>query len=474
MQNFDLVIAGTGFSATFFLHRWLRQMPDTARVLVLEHGSVDPHRWQRENRRNSRIDETTLFDAPNREKRWGFTVGFGGGSNCWWGCAPRFLPADFALHSRYGVGMDWPLSYQDLEPYYCEVEALMQISGPADGGPSPRSVPYPQPPHRFTEPDRLLKAAYPDQFFQQPCARARVATENRPACCAGGNCRICPVNAKFTIQNDMASVYADARVTLQTNARVICVDMQGSVAKGLVFENGAGRQQTARGDTVVLATNALFNAAILMNSGDTHPVLGRYLHEQVSVDVTVDLAGVDNFQGSTSITGHAHNFHDHAERGRWAGGIVETWNIPNLRSEVGRWRQRLFCKFIFEDHPQATHHLTLDPERTLHPRIHHAGHSVQCERALKKVSDLAAEFFRPLPVENLRVGTRPNRTENHLLGTTRFGRDPATSVLDPGLVHHRYRNLLVLGSGAFPAGGPAAPTLTLSALSSYAADKWLR
>ena len=64
-------------------------------------------------------------------------------------------------------------------------------------------------------------------------------------------------------------------------------------------------------------------------------------------------------------------------------------------------------------------------------------------------------------------------TESHVLGTVRMGNDPAASVVDRHLVHHRVRNLLVLGGSAFPTGSPANPTLTIAALSSWAAEALL-
>jgi choline dehydrogenase-like flavoprotein len=67
----------------------------------------------------------------------------------------------------------------------------------------------------------------------------------------------------------------------------------------------------------------------------------------------------------------------------------------------------------------------------------------------------------------------PASTESHILGTVVMGNDPATSVVDRTLVHHRLRNLVVLGGSAFPTVSPANPTLTISALSLWSAAKVL-
>ncbi len=74
-----------------------------------------------------------------------------------------------------------------------------------------------------------------------------------------------------------------------------------------------------------------------------------------------------------------------------------------------------------------------------------------------------------LPIERL-VGTALGTTAAHIQGTVVMGNDPATSVVDRHLIHHKYRNLLVLGSSAYPTASPAYPSLTISALSLWAAD----
>ena len=75
-----------------------------------------------------------------------------------------------------------------------------------------------------------------------------------------------------------------------------------------------------------------------------------------------------------------------------------------------------------------------------------------------------------LPIERV-VATNTGRTAAHIQGTVVMGNDPDSSVVDRNLVHHQYRNLLVLGASAFPTASPAYPTLTVSALALWAADR---
>ena len=145
-----------------------------------------------------------------------------------------------------------------------------------------------------------------------------MGTKTRPMCCASGVCHLCPINSKFTISNEMSGLYQDPRVTMLLEATVQSVETSGSVASGVAYEKD-NTTHTARGDLIALGAGALFNPHILLRSGLHHPLLGKHLHEQVSTTVTVDLDGVDNFQGSTSITGHGYMFYDGTHRAQHAG-----------------------------------------------------------------------------------------------------------------------------------------------------------
>src|SRR6185369_5616497 len=156
-RDFDLILVGSSFASSFFLHRYLARAARPVRVLVLERGDVRDHRWQLGHRDEVEQQAVDSVEMENSAKRWIFRLLFGGCSNCWWACTPRFLPEDFRLRSTYGVGRDWPLTYDDLEEYYSDAEDILAVSGPSDPSPSPRSRPYPLPPHRMSDPDRILK-----------------------------------------------------------------------------------------------------------------------------------------------------------------------------------------------------------------------------------------------------------------------------------------------------------------------------
>lgn len=472
-ESYDLIIVGTSFSASFFLHRYLERTP-AARVLVLERGQMNTHRAQLDGARDD-ISAASRRAIVNRheEKRWVFLHTFGGNSNCWYACTPRMLPDDFRLRSRFGVGADWPLAYDELEPYYCDAEDMMQVAGPAnEDSPFPRSRPYPQGPHRFTAVDELFRRTFPGELFVQPCARPTRSTGKRPACCANTTCGLCPIDSKFTVLNELAHLYRDPRVTLTLGASVQSVEVAGGRTATGVRYLANGREEVARGDMVVLGANAIFNPHILLRSGLAHPELGRGIGEQVGAEAVVHLDGVDNFGGGTWVIGHWYGLHGMRDRSRAdrAAALIELGNLPRLRQERGKERQVVHMRVIFEDLRRPDNYVSVNAADPTKPEVTYAGHSAYAQRGVDALRADLERKLAPLPVEEIFIRPGVFATEAHIMGSTVMGDDPRTSVVDRYSVHHAVRNLLVLGSGTFPTMSPANPTLTISALALRSAD----
>lgn len=472
MSEYDIVFIGSGFASSFFLRKRLETAAPDARFLVLERGPMVQHQDQIADRRSSPVTarRTYRITAPEgvqTNKVWQFNIGFGGSSNCWWGGTPRMLPADFEMQTRYGVGRDWPLSYDDLAPYYDEVEAVMEIAG-SDRTPFPNHAPYPLPGHRMSDPDLALKAAYPDLYFNQPTARASRPTDNRGMCCANGVCHLCPVDAKFTILNGMSDVYGDQRVTLMVEAQALAVDMEAGMAKGVIYTHN-GQEHRVGAETVVMGANAIFNPYLLLQSGLTKGPVGQRLHEQGSFRAQVYLDGMSGFQGSSSITGHGYMLYDGQHRREAGAALMEGWNLPLFRLDPGRWTERTEIYIIVEDLPRDSDTVTIDTEDPTRPLVTYAGHTDYFWRGVERAKAKLASVLAPLPVERIEFGS-PNKTEAHNQGTTVMGADPETSVVDRNLIHHQVRNLFVLGNSVFPTGAPANPTLTNVALATRAAE----
>jgi choline dehydrogenase-like flavoprotein len=474
-DSYDLVVIGTGFASTFFLKKYLSKAPASAKVLVLERGYLYPHAERLKERRGEETPYAKLnipyedsYINNNPEKHWKFQPAFGGSSNCWYGCTPRFLPSDFKMKSLYGVANDWPIQYDELEAYYTEAEEAMSISGPSDETPFPRKGPYPQPPHEFTTVDKVLKKKYGKLYINQPTARARVQVNGRGTCCGSAVCQTCPVDAKFTIENSGIGVFEDSRVELLTGAPVLHLDLQQDRVNAVHFQKD-GKDHKVSGEVVALGTNALFNANILLNSGDANKFTGRGLGEQFGLQTMVYLDGLANVGGSTWVNANGYMLYDGEHRKEYAACMMESSNYPYFRLERGKWRNIISFRMIFEDLPQERNYVATTAD-VLKPAVHFKGITEYTSKAVEKMKENLPGILSCLPVEKIEH-LPPFDTEAHILGTARMSTSASDGVVDKNLIHHQYRNLFVLGGSSFTTFTPANPTLTISALSLHAADQ---
>jgi choline dehydrogenase-like flavoprotein len=466
--NYDVIAVGTGFATSFFLHKLFEKSKRPPRVLVLEQGQRYSHRDLLNLRLSSESPYSKDFQSKLCENKssyvdWHFFTGFGGGSNCWYAATPRFLPEDFQLKTLFGVGEDWPYGYQELEPFYAEAEQMMQVAGDSSRHPYPGKVVYPQKPHLLSCTDELLMEAFPDMVFPAPSARSSASVPNgRNACCNNSVCALCPIDSKFTILNGLSSIYDAETVTLKYGCKVLSVATKNGVATGVNYET-AGKVFTANADLVCLGANAIFNSHIMLNSGLDDGVVGRGLCGKPSVNVEVDLDGISGLNGSTYCTALCYNFYKNRRRSHEAAALIECVNRPMLRSEYGKWSDRIEFVFMFESFRQNENQVRLGGlNNSSVPVVDFKALSPQTTAGIERVKKDTEALVGHLPVENIRLHNR-SKGDSHIIGTTPMGTDPESSVVDGYGLHHKIRNLMVLGSGTFPTASPSNPTLTICA-----------
>jgi choline dehydrogenase-like flavoprotein len=462
-EHFDVVVVGSGFGALFFVEGYLGKRPQT-RILMLERGTFASHAWQLEHGRNSALDHTTTFRTDAANKVWNFTIGVGGGTNCWYGQTPRLHPTDFKMRSRYGVAQDWPLDYDELEPYYVAAERRMAVAGSDEmAAILPRSAPFPLPAHKLTAVDVIMRQAQPEFHYPMATARASVATATRPPCCASARCSLCPVNAKFTFENGFANLRALPNVEIRTSCEVTHFDHAGGTVAAAIYKK-EGREHRVTGDLFVLGANAIHSPAILLRSGIDHPLTGVGIHEQLGYSLDVQLDGLDSLDGGTITTALNYSLYDGAFRRHHGGALIYFENRwpHGLRKEYGRWRQLAPLVVVVEDLPQASNRVVLDSDEI--PKVLHADVSEYAKRGVQESLNNIEKVLAPLPVERIDFkGMR--ETESHIQGSLRMGHDRASSVVDARQVHHDVRNLVVVGSAVFPSGSCSNPSLSVAALS---------
>ncbi len=465
---YDVIVVGSGFGSLFMVETYRARFPK-ARIAILERGTYRDHSWQVENKKTSSIHPDTAHKTRRGEKPWNYTIGFGGGLNCWWAQTPRFLPSDFETFSRYGKAVDWPVSYNDLEESYLAAERRMHIAGDMlMSQVLPRSAEFPLPAHRLTTVDKRMMAAYPNMHVPIATARASMPIDTRAQCCSSARCNLCPVDAKFSAHNGFAYLADDPDIDILLNAEVRYVIKEAGTAKGVRFKLGNGDGEV-RGDLVVVGANGIHTPAILLRSGIDDKWVGRGLHEAHSIQFEAFLDGLDHFDGGTVTTSLNYKLCDGDFRRDYAGALVyfeNRWSF-GLRPEPGKWKQTLPFWLSIEDLPSLDHRVVLD--RNGEPFIIHPDVSSYAKDGAKAATEALPSLLSPLPVEALHYRGVAD-TASHIQGSVRMGRTADDSVVDKKLLHHGIRNLMLVGSGAIPTSSAANPSLTTAALSIHATN----
>lgn len=471
-MTFDLVVIGSGFGSLFFVKKYLENKPKT-KVAIIEWGSWRDYQTQLTEQVNTSISLTRAHVIREGEKPWNYTIGVGGGTNCWWGQSMRLMPSDFEMKSRYGTMQDWPMSYEELEPYYLEAEKIMNISGPDNiAALMPRSGPFPLPPHNTSDVDKLMMSAQPDMHYPICTARSPIATKQRGRCCASARCNLCPVNAKFTAFNGMSDILNNPNITWFTDHQAWAFKYSDNQIKSLKVRQD-GTMRVIDGDLFVLGANAIQSPAICLRSGITGEFVGTGICEQYGAEFEVMLNGVKNFNGGTVTTGLNYTLYDGPHRDEHGAALLffENRLKYGLRTDWGRWQEYLPLVVNVEDMPQQQNRVALNEVGM--PVIHHEDVSEYARKGMLRARARLNDVLAPLPVENI-VDRGIRNTESHIQCSLRAGTKATNSFVDKKLISHKFRNMVVVGTSVFTTCPPANPSLTVAALSLFSADRVTR
>jgi gluconate 2-dehydrogenase alpha chain len=450
------------------------------------------------------------------------TVG-GGGTHAD-GKVPRFREEDFALHSEHGPikgadVADWPVSYAELEPFYAQAEKAIGVAGDAGANPLAawRSGPYPMPPGAPMY-GALLSSASAERIglhpYAAPTAANSVPYDGRPACNNCGFCAFfgCPIHAKGdpVAMLRRAMVSGNAELLAETFVARVCTDGRRATGVEVMGPDGATRRIDAR--YVVIAAGAFETPRLLLLSGLDHPLLGRYLMVHFQTFAAGVLPERVHSERGRAVT-HVHDdavIVDDAARAAareaglsWVrGGLVEHGgpSLPIMEAKLYPWgarhkklmrdspmRDRLWAFTMQgEDLAQATNRVDLDPtvrdvrgfpvaRVTYRPHRHElVASALHGPRLVQVLEGMGAQWTMtatsPLVHGHDRRGAlSPVPMSRHVMGTTRMGTDPATSVVDPFGRLHGLDNVVVADSSVFVTSAGYGPTLTLVALAARAA-----
>src|SRR5699024_4612498 len=224
----------------------------------------------------------------------------GGTTWHWMGTCPRFLPSDFEMKSRFGIGEDWPISYDDIEPWYVQAEYELGVAGndDEDAG-SPRSAGFPMPEIPLASGDQVFKEAaakHGIEVISNAQARNSVdGYQGRAQCCGNATCiPICPIQAKYDAMYHIDLAEKNGAEVIE-NAVVyqIDVDDNGEVS-GVHYTSPDSDDEKVTGKLYVIAANGIETPKLLlMSKNDAAPdgvanssdLVGRYLSDHLGGSV---------------------------------------------------------------------------------------------------------------------------------------------------------------------------------------------
>lgn len=485
----DIAIVGSGVCG--LLAAWPAMLAG-ARVTMLERGALKTHaeqladgEWAADVPGAEPNDETAPGDPPYP---WSYVYGVGGSSLHWDGATPRFTAADFKMRSAHGVMLDWPLSLEQMEPYYARAEQALGVSGappsadPAGAAPPPGARALPA--HPLSPMDEAI-APRLRPFGPLPQARPSRPLQGRPACCGSATCELCPVDARFSALNGLAGVLDHPRLELEQQTVVARLRSGGGRRIEAIEAIGRdGERLLVRAERYVLAANGFENPGILLRSGLGGPAVGRYLFDHAHTTLTVELRRrLRPGHGDTLSTGLSQAFREGAFRRRRSGAILIPFNpgaplaplvAAGVLAGMGRrtreealavWNRRLPLDMLTEDVPQAQRRVTLSSKRDAFGLplnlISYPGPTAYERDGIAAAAKLVGERLAPLGAGEVEVSPGPRG--GHLLGTCRMSGD-GDGVVDPDQRHLEIENLFVAGGSAFPTYSAVHPTLTIAAL----------
>jgi choline dehydrogenase-like flavoprotein len=513
MESYDVIIIGTGAGGGT-LARHLA--PSGKRILLLERGDWlprEPQNWSVQDVfvDNRYISADTWYDEKGKAFQPQIHYFVGGATKFYGAALYRLRKEDFGeLRHHDGVSPAWPISYDELEPYYTKAEQLYEVHGARGEDPTepPASAPYPYPavshePRIQQLADQLAAAGY--QPFHAPCgirlneANIAYSTCIRCATCDGFPCL---VHAKSDAEVlGVRPALEHENVTLLTNAKVVklATDPAGSTVTEVQVERD-GSPESFAADVVVVACGAANTAKLLLESAsDKHPnglangsdQVGRnyMFHDSVAVlalsreenptvfQKTLALndfyfTGGDDFEfplGNVQMVGKSQAPMFRGERPT-ATKLAPEWTLERIaRHAIDFWLST-------EDLPRPENRVTVDRDGKLT-----LSYTETNAEAKKRLYAQVKSMLGKLDMNPDHLIHRFAYMKNdipvagcaHQAGTCRFGTEAETSVLNTDCRAHELDNLYVVDTSVFPSIGAVNPALTAMANSLRVGDHLL-
>jgi choline dehydrogenase-like flavoprotein len=491
-RSADIVIIGTGAGGGT-LARTLSQ--SGAKVLLVERGDFlpqEPENWSPdavflENRYKAK---ETWFDASGRPFEPGVHYFVGGNTKVYGAALPRLRREDFgAIEHEGGTSPAWPITYEELEPFYARAEAYYAVHGVSGEDPTepPRSTPFPFPPmphdaYMVELAEKLRRQGL--HPFSLP-----VGVDLQP----GGKCIRCMTcdafPCKLLAKSDAETcgvrpALESPNVDLLTNAfaRRLIADSSGKTVNAVEIEHNGTLSEINAG-TIVVACGAVNSAALLLRSGSDDKGLANasgFVGRNYMVHNNSVLIGIHPTKRNPTVFQKSFAINDFYFRGpdfpyplgnlqpvgklQAAMLAAERPHVP--KKLLGAMAARSTDWWVMsEDLPDPENRVLVGGDGSI--QIHWNQNNMVAHRKLMAAGKrmLRAAGYPLLLSREMGIATN-----SHQVGTLRFGDDPGSSVLDPFCKAHDLTNLYVVDASFFPSSSAVNPALTIAALAIRVAD----
>jgi choline dehydrogenase-like flavoprotein len=549
MNTFDAIVVGSGISGGWAAKELTQK---GLKVLMLDRGRDIPHisgyetamtdPWDLKHRGKVSVDvqqeyaslmragyaqeaNRYLFESdkehPYIEKKgfdWVKGYHTGGKSLMWGRHSYRWNKDDFEANGREGVGVDWPIRYEDLAPWYSYVEKFVGISGLKEGNDALPDGEFLKP-FPFFAPEQHLRNVAKEKFNRTiTMGRTANLTEakkihtdlGRTACQGRNLCiRGCPYGAYFSTQSaTLPAAEKTKRLTLITNAIVteLIYDDKKQKAKGVRVIDAITQKVTEYYAKIIfLNAGTIPTASILLRSkssrfpngfGNDSDQIGRNLMDHnggALVTGMIDGFGDDYYYGRRPTQLYVPRFRNWgndkqpylrgfgyqgaASRMGWTRGIRSKGYGADFKEELakpGPWN--IFFVGIGEMLPNSENRMTLSTDKKDQwglPLVELSVEYGENEKMMRKpMGDDMAEMLNAAgfkEVKTIPIATNPGYGI-HEMGTARMGKDPKTSVLNKFNQMHACKNVFITDGAAMSSSSCVNPSLTYMALTARAAN----
>ena len=456
-------------------------------------------------------------------KRYDWIRGYhvGGRSITWGRQSYRHSDLDFEANLKEGVGVDWPVRYNDLAPWYDRVERWIGVSGQNEGLPQLPDGQF-QPPFEMNVVEKKFKSSVEGKFPERRITMGRTAHLTKPTdeqkklgrgtCQNRNQCmRGCAFGAYFSSNSaTLIAAHNTGKMTLQPNSVVtdILLDPKTGKATGVRVQDAETKAVTEYYARVIfLCASTLASTWIMLNSksdrfptgfGNDSDQLGRNaMDHHFMAGAQADIDGFeDRYYKGRRPTGiyvprfrnlgdsrtkkdyvRGFGYQGGASRTGWQRMVAEMGFGKEMKEELvqpGGWTMGLTG--FGETLPYADNRVTLNhdvkdihglPTLTMDVSIRDNEYKMR-----KDMQDAAVEMMEAAGFKNVKAFDRPYAPGLgiHEMGTARMGRDPKTSVLDKWNRVHACSNVYVTDGSGMVSTACVNPSLTYMALTARAAD----